>query len=185
FAQVGPLPASSNIWSSDSLDGLAYLQTFSATEPRPQSDPNAQKEYFQYNAAGDYAAIRWLNTHVQGDPAIIEAVGDDYTVYGRVSAFTGLPAPMGWVGHEYQWRVNWLRSDTAWADFNGRSTDVDIIYSDPHPQNVLAMMARYKAQYLYVGPLEYGKYPNVDLKRFGTFMQVVYDAQGVTIYKVR
>jgi len=115
---------------------------------------------------------------------IIEAQGDDYTMYGRISAFTGLPTPMGWVGHEYQWRVNWLNNDAAWANFNSREADVDSIYTDPQPQHVLAKMTHYNAQYVYVGPLEYGKYPNVDLKRFGAFMQMVYDAQGVTIYRV-
>ena len=46
-------------------------------------------------------------------------------------------------------------------------------------------MARYHAEYLYVGALEKQKYPKVDLYRFAAFMQVVYNANGVTIYKAR
>src|SRR5256884_1452744 len=69
---------------TNSLDGLNYLQTCKF--------PNCD-----YDTSGDYAAIRWLNSHVSGDPVIVEAVGDDYTSYGRMSAFTGLPSPMGWV----------------------------------------------------------------------------------------
>ncbi|QBD78435.1 hypothetical protein EPA93_21525 [Ktedonosporobacter rubrisoli] len=152
---------------TNSLDGLSYL----ATDP---ANP------------GDYAAIRWLNEHVQGDPVIVEAIGDDYTNYARISAFTGLPTIMGWVGHEYQWRVNWFNRDTANStEFNRRGSDVDLIYTSPNPQMVLATMARYHAQYLYVGSLEYAKYPTANLRRFNAFMQVVYNTGGVTIYKLK
>jgi YYY domain-containing protein len=151
---------------TNSLDGLNYLQT-DPTEP------------------GDYAAIRWINANIQGDPVIVEAIGPDYSNYARISAFTGLPTIMGWVGHEYQWRVNWLNRAANAIDFNQRGPDVDTIYTNPNPQVVLFVMARYHAQYLYVGSLEYQKYPSANLSRFKAFMQVVYSAQGVTIYKVR
>ena len=151
---------------SNSLDGFAYMQTYSP---------------------GDYYAIRWLNSNVSGDPVIIEAIGDDYSDYGRVSAFTGLPTPMGWIGHEYQWRVNWLNNPLNAVDFANRTrqgNDIDTIYTDPNPDVVLSLMARYHAEYLYVGALEQAKYPTVNLHRFAAFMQVAYSANGVTIYKV-
>ncbi len=54
---------------------------------------------------GDYAAIMWMNEHIGGIPTIVEAAGspssDDYLWYGRVSIYTGLPAVVGWVGHEF------------------------------------------------------------------------------------
>jgi YYY domain-containing protein len=177
-------PANVNInhWGAESLDGMAYLKTLHTVAPRPNTNP---KQWFDYQGAGDYAALTWLNTHVEGAPTIIEAIGDDYTVFGRVSAFTGLPTSMGWVGHEYQWRVNWLNNDAAWRNFNQRSVDVDTIYTEPDTQAVLDAMKRQGAQYLYVGPLEAGKYVDTDLQRFRGFMQVVYDAQGVTIYKLK
>jgi uncharacterized membrane protein len=92
---------------------------------------------------------------------------------------------MGWVGHEYQWRVNWLNNPVNAIEFNRRSSDVDTIYMNSDPNVVLATMSRYQAHYLYVGPLEHQKYPLNNLYRFSTFMQVVYNAGGVTIYKVR
>lgn len=167
-SMVYPLAATSQrtnhyVQRSNSLDGLAYLQ---------------------YYSPGDYDAIRWLNSNVSGNPVIVEAIGPDYSDYGRVSAFTGLPTIMGWVGHEYQWRVNWLNKDLNVLDFSRRGGDVDVIYTDPRPAIVLSFMARYHAEYLYVGPLEQAKYPTVDLHRFGSFMQVVYSAKDVTIYKV-
>ncbi len=156
----------------NSLDGINYLQNCTI----PDCD---------YDTSGDYAAIRWLNSNVSGNPVIVEAVGDDYSSYGRISAFTGLPTIMGWIGHEYQWRVNWLNKGQNAVDFNNRGADVISIYTDPHPAVVLSLLARYQAQYLYVGQLEQLKYPKADLHRFAAFMQVVYSAQGVTIYKVK
>jgi YYY domain-containing protein len=151
---------------TNSLDGLTYL----ATDP---ANP------------GDYDAIRWLNANVQGDPVIVEAVGDDYSNAGRVSAFTGLPTPMGWIGHEVQWRINWLNQPGMAAEFQRRGSDVATIYTSSDSATVLSLLAHYNAQYLYVGPVEYAKYPNANLHRFSAFMQVVYNAEGVTIYKVR
>ena len=151
---------------TNSLDGLTYMQSY---------DPS------------DYAAILWLNAHIQGDPVIVEAYGPqggDYSDYGRISAFTGLPTLMGWTGHEYQWRVNWLNNDYNAADFYRRGSDINTIYTDPHPNVVLSLMARYNAQYIYVGPLEEETYPRADLHRFSSFMQTAYSANGVTIYEV-
>ena len=144
--------------------------------------------YLKYYSPGDYYAIRWLNDHVQGDPVIVEAFapqgGGDYSDYDRISAFTGLPTIVGWAGHEYQWRVNWLNRDLNAADFYRRGGDVNTIYTSTDPQTVLTLMARYQAQYLYVGNLEVTTYPNSNLTRFAQFMQIVYSAHGVTIYKV-
>jgi len=151
---------------SNSLDGLNYMQSY---------DP------------GDYYAIRWLNSTIQGDPVIVEAYGPqggDYSDYGRISAFTGLPTLMGWAGHEYQWRVNWLNKDSNAADFYRRGSDINSIYTDTHPAIVLELMAHYNAQYLYVGPLEQMTYTGANLQRFKSFMKIIYAADGVTIYRV-
>ena len=115
---------------------------------------------------------------------IVEAVGDDYTSYARISAFTGLPTPMGWVGHEYQWRANWLNNGLNAADFDNRKSDVDTIYTDPHQSVVMNLLTRYHVQYLYVGLLEQMKYPTANLHRFSSFLHSVYSANGVTIYQV-
>jgi uncharacterized membrane protein len=170
---LGWLGSLGNLERTNSLDGLEYLKDCPFW-----SCPYA-------NSADDYAAIRWLNAHIQGDPVIVEAVGDDYSYYGRISAFTGLPTLMGWVGHEIQWRLTWLKNDANNAELQQRSSDVAQIYTSPDPHVVLSLMAHYKAQYLYVGPLEMTKYSNANLHRYNRFMQIVYNAEGVTIYKVR
>src|SRR6185503_20424560 len=52
----------------------------------------------------DYTAINWINTHISGQPVMLEAQGDSYTDYERVSANTGLPTVLGWTVHEWLWR---------------------------------------------------------------------------------
>ncbi len=149
---------------SNSLDGLAYMESLNP---------------------GDYRAIHWLNTQVSGNPVIVEAVGPDYSEYARVSAFTGLPTLMGWVGHEYQWRVTWLHRGSNTADFNSRSVDVESIYTSSDAKKVKDLLKAYQIQYIYVGPFENAKYSHITLAQFSQFLQVVYSADGVTIYKVR
>jgi len=150
----------------NSLDGFAY--------------------YKSYNR-GDYEAINWLNSHVQGNPVIVEAYGPsggDYSDYGRISVFTGLPTLMGWVGHEYQWRVNWLNNAYNATDFYRRGSDINTIYTSTDPRVVLSLLAHYQVKYLYVGSWETTTYGGSDLGRFRQFMPTVYSADGVTIYQV-
>ena len=91
---------------------------------------------------------------------------------------------MGWAGHEYQWRVNWLNDAYNANDFYRRGADISGIYTNPNPNTVLSLMNRYNAHYLYVGSLEKTTYPQANLNRFSEFMQRVYSANGVTIYRV-
>ncbi|GHO42884.1 DUF2298 domain-containing protein [Ktedonospora formicarum] len=168
YVQNQPLTGQRYLQNTFSLDGLEYLKN--------STDPGER---------GDYEAIRWINTHISGTPGIIEAIGDDYSRYARVSALTGLPTPMGWIGHEYQWRVNWLRNPVNSADFQRRQNDVSSIYTTADAAQIKELMNHYQAEYLYVGDLERTAYGNADLTRFRNFMQVVYQADGVTIYKVK
>ena len=166
LARINPVTHKSYLQRTNSLDGMTYLKNNPANP-------------------GDYDAILWLNSNVQSNPVIVEAVGDDYTNYGRISVFTGMPTLMGWVGHEYQWRVNWLNNPVNAVEFNRRTADVDTIYTNQNPDVVLSTMKHYNAQYLYIGALEHQKYPMANLTRFSAYMQVVYNAEGVTIYKIR
>jgi len=174
LAEFNPQIMRSSLISGNSLDGLTYLKYCRSLQFNCTVD-----------LTGDYDAIHWLNAHVQGTPVIVEAVGSDYSLYGRISAFTGLPTLMGWEGHEYQWRANQLNDTNFAADFDQRRTDASTIYTSPDPHQVLATMARYHAQYLYVGALERSKYDDYNLHRFASFMHVVDNAKGVTIYEVR
>jgi len=58
---------------------------------------------------GDAAAIAWVRAHAHSGDTLVEAPGCSYGVIdgvpmNRVSAFTGVPAIVGWDFHERQWR---------------------------------------------------------------------------------
>jgi uncharacterized membrane protein len=86
-------PLSAQDWSSDfaerdGLDGRAYIGR---------------------NSPGDLAAIEWVSEHAEPGDTIVEVPGCSYVnaagaPLNRVSAFTGVPTPLGWYFHEYQWR---------------------------------------------------------------------------------
>jgi len=143
------------------LDGLAYYARF-------QPD--------------DAAAIEWLNQHVSGTPTIVEATGGSYGPNGEVAWMTGLPTLLGWNFHEVQWRGPSIVSEE-----NQRKADLDTIYRSTDQSLTLAILKKYGATYVYVGPLEQEAYPNdsAGLDKFRLFMDVVHQNPGVTIYRAR
>jgi YYY domain-containing protein len=155
-----------NFTLSRTLDGTAYMS----------NDPANQ---------GDAQAIAWLNAHVADNPVIVEgAMYDEYTHNGRVSAFTGLPTVIGWGGHEFQWRVNWLQQPGRGDVIRQRLDVVTRIYTNTSAQAVLALLHQYSVRYVYVGAAEHQIYPSANLGRFASFLRVVYHSNEVTIYAV-
>lgn len=138
------------------LDGMAYM----LTTPR----------------AADYEAIKYLNATVKGRPVIAEAVGGSYSEYARVAAHTGLPTVIGWPFHELQWRGD------AEA-FGGREDKIRLLYQVPTWTEAQAIVDEFNIQYVYVGSMEADLYGPDGLGKFGRFMKVIYQANGVTIYE--
>lgn len=62
--------------------------------------------YLENVFSEDAGAIRWLDETIEGQPVVLEANGDSYSDYERVSAMTGLPTVLGWYVHEWLWRGN-------------------------------------------------------------------------------
>jgi len=140
------------------LDGAAYL-----AETQPD----------------DYAAITWLNENIAGAPVILEAPGDHLQAYvyeGRVSAHTGLPTLLGWAGHEHQWRGDYDEQAR-------REPDIETLYASVSADEVLTLLDRYDISYIYVGPVEWARYPAAGLAKFAQLMETVYDTGTVTIYR--
>jgi uncharacterized membrane protein len=136
----------------NTLDGLAFLR---------DSEP------------GEYAAIVWLRGKAPWG-RIAEAVGDDYSDHGRISASTGLPTILGWKGHELQWRG-------GSAAFAGRNEDVIRIYQSRDVQVVLRLLQKYDVRYVYVGRRERARYGSD--QKFGDFMQIAFAQDDVVIYE--
>lgn len=99
----------------------------------------------------DYEAIDWLNQNVEGHAIVLEASGDSYSDYERVSVFTGLQTVMGWYVHEKLWRGDPL-------ELNQRAEDIREIYTATDVDYVKQLVERYQIDYIYVGTLEREKY---------------------------
>jgi uncharacterized membrane protein len=140
--------------ADNTLDGLNHVA---------RSDP------------GEYAALEWLRR--QDTPGnLVEAVGSDYSDYGRVSASTGRPTVLGWPGHEHQWRGS---TDL----FQHRASDVAAIFQSDDPARVRGLLEQYQVRYVYQGRRERASYGASHLAEFTGFLRTAFQQDGVIIYE--
>ena len=145
---------SGGMFSGNTLDGLAFVQ---------DSSP------------GEYAAIRWLRDEAPAG-RLVEAVGQDYSDYGRISAATGRPALLGWKGHERQWRSSPVGLDA-------REEAVREIYAGANPQQAQRLLDEYGLRYIYLGHRERAAYGIADLSQFSPFLKIAFQQNGVIVYE--
>jgi uncharacterized membrane protein len=145
-----------NFKNYQGLDGINYLKTL---------------------YPDDYVAINWLNANIKGQPVILEAQGDSYTDYARISANTGLPTVLGWTVHEWLWRGSYNVPAP-------RITDVQTMYNTTVLQTAKQLLSEYHVQYVYVGNLERQKYPNLDEQKFSQLGHIVFQHGNTRIYKL-
>ncbi|MGH7245414.1 MAG: DUF2298 domain-containing protein [Candidatus Levyibacteriota bacterium] len=145
-----------NLSTNHGLNGTNYLQTLYPT---------------------DAQAITWINDHIKGQPIILEAQGDSYTDYARISANTGLPTVIGWPVHEWLWRGSW---DVP----SPRIADVEKLYDTSDIKEAKQLIKKYGVSFVYVGDLEWKKYPKLSEEKFTKLGNVVYRNSGTTIYQI-
>ena len=139
------------------LDGMKYLSSLYPT---------------------DYPAIQWLNKNIKGQPIILEAQSDSYTDYARISANTGLPTVLGWTVHEWLWRGSY--------DIPApRITDVKTLYETQDKTTAKNLLEKYNVSYVFIGTLEFQKYPQLSEAKFGELGKIVYQNGTTKIYKVK
>ena len=170
---VGLLVASSLYFSVGAgLDRAGFLRQ----SPTLENNTLDGLAFLQGSGGGEYAAIRWLRDDAPWG-RIVEAVGDDYSDYGRISAGTGLPTVLGWKGHERQWRGSSRL-------FDGREEDVAQIYQTDDPVEALGLLQKYGVRYVYVGARERSSYGEAGMEKFDGFLRTAFTAQGVIIYEM-
>ena len=123
----------------------------------------------------DASAIRWLDETVEGQPVVLEANGDSYSDYERVSAMTGLPTVLGWYVHEWLWRGDTL-------DLNTRSADVEQIYTSSDPDLVEELLQKYQVSYIFVGSKEREKYTALNEAVLQQVGEIVYQDEQTGTY---
>ncbi len=121
------------------------------------------------NMKADREIINYLNGHVAGYSVILEAQGDSYTNYNRISAYTGLPTPAGWWVHEWLWRGS--------PDVVGsRIPDIQALYESPDLARTHMLIQKYSIRYIVISDLERQKYKNINTGKFDTTSTKVYES---------
>jgi YYY domain-containing protein len=126
----------------------------------------------------EYAVAQWLNQNIPDTPFILEAPGDEYNAAtSRFSAWTGLPAFVGWPVHEWQWRGSY--------DIQGPRADITTeIYSTSDGQRAVSLLKSNDIRYVIVGPNERSHYPASGLTKFDQLFPIVVRQGNVTVYEV-
>ena len=140
-------------------------------------------DYYEQTMPYDYQAALWLLQNVEGQPVVLEAEGESYTDYERISVLTGFPTVLGWHTHEWLWKNSY--------DFMaGRQVDVKNIYTSEDANLAKQLISRYQIQYIYVGEKEYERYGNIQTGFFDTIGHVVYsdhdeeNDRSILIYQI-
>lgn len=133
-------------------------------------------KYLETLHPNDYKAISWINSNIANQPLILEAQGDSYSDYGRISANTGLGTVLGWTVHEWLWRGDYSYPQS-------RMDDVRALYEDDL-EKTKSLIKKYGVSYVYVGDLERTKYPLLQENKFLQLGELIYQNEGVKIYKI-
>jgi YYY domain-containing protein len=102
-------------------------------------------------APDEAAAIRWLEQAPPGILAEAADPGSSYRDFARLSEYSGLPAVLGWVGHERQWRGGETEMGT-------RLADIARLYETRNWDEAQAIIEEYGIKYIVVGNLERSHY---------------------------
>lgn len=133
--------------------------------------------YLQRTYPTDFAAISWLNTNITGQPVILEAQGDSYTDYARVSSNTGLPTVLGWTVHEWLWRG-------SYDPLPERINDIQRMYESTSIDETRQLLDKYHVSLVFVGELERQKYTNLNEVKFAALGKIIYQNGNTRIYQI-
>lgn len=125
----------------------------------------------------DYQAIIWSEKNLPQSAIILEAAGDSYTDYGRVSAFTGRPTVQGWIVHEWLWRGGYDLPAK-------RASQVEQIYQSADLKTTQKLLEEYAVDYIFFGTLEKEKYPKATIERLSLLGKPIFRAGETVIFEV-
>jgi YYY domain-containing protein len=161
---------------------LALLYPLSATLSRTEGFGRDGRTldgtlHLQRENADEYRALDWLRQRVDPGERMVEAVGDSYSGGSLVSARTGLPAVLGWPGHELQW----ARDP---AEISRRRADVERVYTTESLEEAVSILRKYGVTYVFVGRGYRETFPIAGIDKFETGLQSVFQSGEVSIYRL-
>ena len=123
----------------------------------------------------DAQAIRWLNANIEGNSVVLEANGDSYSDFERVSSMTGLPTILGWYVHEWLWRG-------GTEELNQRSGLVAEVYTSDDEAMIRSILEEYQVKYIFVGKMEREKYENLNEAMLKSLGKIVFQDENSGTY---
>jgi uncharacterized membrane protein len=133
--------------------------------------------YMMQNNLSDYQAIKWIESSISGQPVVLEAVGDSYTEYSRISANTGLPTILGWPVHEWLWRG-------GYDEPGKRVEEVKKAYQTKNLKETKNFLKKYNVSYVIFGKKEKEKYAEAKEEKWKQLGTVVFSSGETRIYKI-
>jgi uncharacterized membrane protein len=123
----------------------------------------------------DAAAADWLAGQPIG--VVAEAASNNaYSMYGRISVYSGQPAVIGWWWHEYQWRGTYAEQDM-------RRADLALLYQAGEWEQAQSILQKYDIRYVVVGSLERLEY-NLNEIKFQRNLVEGFRSGDVVVYAV-
>lgn len=141
--------------------------------------------YLDRQSPDEMAVIHWLQSSPLG--VVAEAVsptGGSYSNYARVSMLTGLPAVLGWMGHESQWRG-------GSKEMGSRQQDITRLYCSQDWDETRGILEQYQIRYIFVGILERSTYvpgsagcaSGLAERKFDAYLELVFQQGGIKVYE--
>lgn len=128
-------------------------------------------------------AVQWIRANVPKTAVVAEGVGASYrSETNRMSAATGRCTPLGWPGHEVQWR------GAAYpAMAGGREGALEAIYGSATGTGLQALLRASHIDYLYLGPAERTQYKITPTReqQLEDTLRVVFQSGAIRIYRPR
>lgn len=166
---TGLLYAPAAVWSK--TDGFAGPPTLDALA------------WVERLAPGEREAIRWVRRHTRFDERLVQTVGDSYNArQDLLSAATGRPTLLGWVGHELQWRGSEYATMAA-----GRGEAVQGIYNPSSSAELARLVREWDVGLVYLGPAERARYavtPQHEM-RLGSVLELAFESGEARLYRRR
>ncbi|MBU1033991.1 hypothetical protein KKI22_03570 [Patescibacteria group bacterium] len=122
--------------------------------------------WFERKYPEDFILMNYLKENEEKQVNIVEAVGESYSEFARISAFSGMPTILGWRVHEWLWRAGWDKPAV-------RTAEVEEIYNHPSSEKTKSYLEKYQIKYIFVGTKELEAYPKIKIQELLSLGEIV------------
>ncbi len=179
LAALAPAVARGGVWMTAALAAAVPLVATLAYAPHVFQPPSVVRSLDGLAFLGDERALVEAAGRLSLAPgeSLIEASGDAFGDTGRVSAMTGLPAVLGWAGHEWLWRND---ATAALA----RADRVRVFFTTADPVARCAVIRLFSIRYVILGQIEMLQYPDLQTPAILALGPVIHDDAGGRIVQI-